>query len=135
MTAGIREQVRRRAKSRCEYCLLPDFAVQLPYHVEHVVATVHRPDDDFANLAWACPRCNLKKGPNLATIDPDTNIITEIFNRRTMIWSDHFHIQAGTIHGLTPCGRGTVRLLGMNDEKRVAHRRALIDENMFGPAT
>ncbi|HMO87033.1 MAG TPA: HNH endonuclease signature motif containing protein, partial [Lacipirellulaceae bacterium] len=72
MDAATRDQVRQRAGGRCEYCRFPDHASDLPFHVEHIVASSHGGDDSMENLAWACARCNLRKGPNLATIDPDT---------------------------------------------------------------
>ena len=123
--------VRQRAEERCEYCLMPDRALDLPFHVEHVVANVHRVDNRPTNLAWACPRCNLRKGPNLSAMDPTTGSVVELFNPRTMVWHEHFVIHEGTIDGLTPCGRGTVQLLDMNQEQRVHHRRKLIDQGMF----
>jgi HNH endonuclease len=121
-----------RAQSRCEYCQFPDAAIELPFHVEHVIASIHRRVDEVTNLAWACPRCNLKKGPNLTTVDPETNAMVKVFNPRKLTWSTHFEIRAGIVIGRTPCGRGTVRLLGMNDEHRLAHRRALIAQGLFG---
>jgi len=131
MDAATRELVRRRAQQRCEYCQFPDHAQSLPFHVEHVVANVHRANDRDSNLAWACPRCNLRKGPNLSTIDPDTDIAVELFNPRTMEWFDHFVFRDGYVVGLTACGRGTARLLDMNNEIRVQHRRRLIELNEF----
>jgi hypothetical protein len=122
----MRELVRKRAGARCEYCHVPDFALGLPFHVEHIVASVHRADDSLANLAWACPRCNLKKGPNLSTIDVETGTLVPLYNPRAMHWSDHFAISDERIIGTTACGRGTVRLLDMNNEARLAHRRSLI---------
>ena len=131
MDAGTRGQVRQRAGGRCEYCRLPDHAVDLPFHVEHIVASVHLRDDSFANLAWACPRCNLRKGPNLATVDPQTGEHVPLFNPRTMNWVEHFTVHAGVILGLSLIGRGTARLLDMNDSKRLEHRKALIEAREY----
>lgn len=131
MDAETRELIRQRAGERCEYCHFPDHALELPFHAEHIVARSHRPDDSLGNLAWACPRCNLKKGPNLATIDPETDEQVELFNPRMMAWTDHFVIRQAIVVGLTPCGRGTVRLLDMNNENRVHHRRELIEQGDF----
>lgn len=128
MDASTREQIRQRANQRCEYCGFPDHALDLPFHVEHVIASAHRKDDTVANLAWACPRCNLKKGPNLTTIDPDSNEPVELFNPRTMDWADHFVLRGPIVVGITPCGRGTARLLDMNNDNRVQHRRELIEQ-------
>ncbi len=54
MDAALREFVRRRAGDRCEYCRLPQHAVDGRFHVEHIVAQQHRQDDRPANLALAC---------------------------------------------------------------------------------
>jgi hypothetical protein len=131
MDAARRETVRRRAGRRCEYCHFPDHAADLPFHVEHIIASVHLLDDTLGNLAWACPRCNLRKGTNLATIDPATGVLVEIFHPRTMEWRDHFTIQDGLVVGNTPCGCGTANLLDMNNDIRLHHRRRLIEQGEF----
>jgi hypothetical protein len=48
-----------------------------------------------------------------------------------MIWNDHFMIQDARIVGITACGRGTVELLDMNNETRLAHRQKLISQREF----
>jgi hypothetical protein len=131
MDAETREFVQARAGGRCEYCHSPDYAHDLPFHVEHIIANVHRIDDSKLNLAWACPRCNLRKGTNLSTVDIDTGGVVGLFNPRTMTWRDHFDIQDGTIRGRTACGRGTARLLDMNNEHRVQQRLLLISLGEF----
>jgi hypothetical protein len=68
----------------------------------------------------------LRKGTNLSTIDTETGDTVILFNPRTMKWRDHFMIREGIVVGTTSCGRGTARLLDMNNENRVQHRRALI---------
>ena len=86
MTAGDREAIRRRASGRCEYCLLPDFAMQPEdFHVEHIIARKHASKTTEDNLAWACIFCNLYKGPNLASFDPDSGELTRLSNPRTDI--------------------------------------------------
>ena len=131
MNVETREFVRRRAAGRCEYCRIPDRALILPFHVEHIVASIHKTDDSLENLAWACPRCNLRKGTNLTTIDPETTTHVSVFHPRTMSWDEHFAIRDGIIVRNTSCGRGMVRLLDMNNENRLQHRRRLIDEDAF----
>ncbi|HYV31216.1 MAG TPA: HNH endonuclease signature motif containing protein, partial [Candidatus Binatia bacterium] len=60
MTARRREVCRRRAGARCEYCRLPDFAMDLEdFHVEHIIAKKHGGKSGIENLAWACIFCNL----------------------------------------------------------------------------
>lgn len=126
MDAETRTMVRERARGRCEYCTIPDTAYQLPFHVEHIVASVHTPNDDPSNLAWACPRCNAYKGPNLATVDPATGKQTPLFNPRVDNWFDHFVDENGVIVPKSDVGRGAVRLLRMNQPGRLALRRAII---------
>jgi hypothetical protein len=131
MDAATRDEVRQRANERCEYCRFPDHALDLPFHVEHIVASSHGGRDNLSNLAWACARCNLRKGPNLATIDPDTGEQVTLFHPRTMSWSEHFELQDGWIGGLSAIGRGTARLLDMNAARRLAHRKELIEQGEF----
>ena len=83
MDAAIRDLVRRRAGNRCEYCRLPQSALpHAPFHVEHVVAKQHGGSDDTVNLALACDRCNLHKGPNLSGIDTETGVTVPLFHPR-----------------------------------------------------
>jgi hypothetical protein len=48
-----------------------------------------------------------------------------------MTWHDHFLVREGYVVGISACGRGTVRLLDMNNENRLAHRRSLIEQGEF----
>ena len=82
----------------------------------------HGGSDEPGTLALAFDRCNAYKGPNLTSLDPDTNAIVPLFNPRQDIWGDHFAVRAGRITGLTPKGRATVRLLNMNAPRRVELR-------------
>ena len=91
-----REFVRRCANDACEYCGLPQQASVLPHQIDHIIGRQHRGTDDVENLCLCCIRCNLKKGPNLASIDPD--------------------------HRIDRGGRTTVELMDMNNEERVRLR-------------
>jgi len=77
-----RQTVRERAKNRCEYCLLPESVSPVSFHVEHIRARQHGGDDQLDNLALACDRCNLYKGPNLTGIDPECNEVVPLFHPR-----------------------------------------------------
>ncbi len=92
------------------------------YHIEHVIAIQHRGLDTLENLALSCRHCNWLKGPNLASIDPDSDDLVRLFQPRTQLWSDHFQMEAGRIIGLTDVGRTTVFLLEMNAPHRVELR-------------
>jgi hypothetical protein len=107
-------QVRRRAQNHCEYCLIPQATFRRPFHIEH-------------------RQCNLKKGTNLTSIDPETGELTRLFHPRTDKWTDHFasrmldsRISCVQIVGLTPIGRATVRLLDFNEELRQVLRYEIL---------
>lgn len=123
MDATTRTIVRERAEWRCEYCGIPEEATPfVPFHVEHVIAQQHLVDDSLHNLALACDRCNAFKGPNLSSVDPVTNAVVHLFHPRIDDWKEHFKLVDGTMVGLTPKGRATVRLLCMNAPRRVQLR-------------
>jgi hypothetical protein len=132
MDANTRDLVRQRAAHRCEYCRLPEQADPYQtFHVEHIIAKQHGGDDDPANLAWACSRCNRRKGTNLSSRDPRLGAITELFHPRVHRWKDHFLVQHARIVGLTAIGRATAQLLNVNDGRRVRLRRELIEQGEF----
>ena len=126
MDATLREFVRERAGNGCEYYLLKQ--EHLPFstfQVEHIIPRKHGGDDTPANLALACDRCNSHKGANLTGIDPETAKIVPLFNPRQHLWEEHFCLCDVIIVGLTAVGRTTVRVLGMNEERRVRLRAVL----------
>ena len=126
MSANLRLAVRQRAKLRCEYCQLPDLLPHLVvFHLEHVRPRSHGGSTLLYNLAWACPRCNERKGPNLSGIDPDTNRVVRLFNPRRDVWAKHFAWHGLQITGLTAIGRATVWLLDFNSQERLNLRQGL----------
>lgn len=75
MDAQTRQLVRERAGQCCEYCRFREHSVPyLVFHVDHIVAKQHLDEitDDLETLAWACSEWNYHKGPNLASIDPES---------------------------------------------------------------
>jgi hypothetical protein len=95
------------------------------FHVDHIIPKQHGGTDDPSNLALACYHCNLRKGPNLTGIDPDTGALVPLFHPRQERWDTHFALRETYIVGLTPTGRTTVRVLQMNAVDRVQLRAAL----------
>ncbi len=126
MKRSVRALVRDRAANRCEYCGVPQDLWGARLQIEHVIAQQHASDDDPSNLALACDRCNLLKGPNLSSIDPETGAIVRLFNPREHSWAEHFGFQGTLIVGRTPEGRATVSLLRMNERQRVRVRHLLL---------
>jgi hypothetical protein len=127
MNTGTREFVRRRARGRCEYCLLRQDHCELSHHIEHIVAKQHGGSDEARNLALACHRCNFHKGPNLTAIDPATRDIVPLFHPRNDGWAEHFVWDDERIVGLTAVGRATVELLAMNDARRLELRAQILN--------
>ena len=121
-------EVRYRAAGRCEYCLFPESASELPFHIDHIIAQKHGGPSESENLAWACFSCNLRKGPNIAGLDPDTGELTALFNPRTDGWSDHFAWDGVLLRGKSAIGRVTVAVLDINHVDSVTVRKALREE-------
>jgi len=125
VSAQDRERVRLEAQNCCEYCRMEEgWEPYFRYHVEHIIARKHGGGDGVDNLALACHHCNLIKGPNLTSIDPDTGRVTDLFHPRRQIWGDHFRQSGYQIEGISSIGRTTVFLLRMNAEHRVNLRSA-----------
>ena len=132
MSPELRSFVRKRAGGRCEYCRFPDEQLSWsPFHVDHLIARQHGGGDETENLAWACARCNSRKGTNLAGIDPDSDNMVHLFNPRMDSWEQHFALRTGRILGLTAIGRATVWLLQMNSDDRAALRLMLIEKGLW----
>jgi hypothetical protein len=126
MDAGTREFARQRAGDRCEYCLLRQEHSQPSHHIEHIVAKQHGGSDELDNLALACHRCNLRKGPNLTGIDPLSGAVVALFHPRRERWAEHFEFRGVHIEGLTATGRTTVHVLAMNDARRLELRSEML---------
>ena len=130
MAEPSRELIRRRAQNAYEYCQLPQRASILPHQIDHIIARQHLGSDNESNLCLCCLRCNLKKGPNIASTDPEVRPefeIVALFHPRRQLGADHFELQEdGRIEGLTAQGRATARRLEFNAEERLQLRRLLM---------
>src|SRR5262245_1171093 len=107
LSAKVRQQVRRRAGSRCEYCLLHADDSYVGYQVDHILARKHGGTSTLNNLAFACVLCNRYKGSDVAAPDPATGEITLLFHPRQQRWSEHFTLQGAVIVPLSSIGRAT----------------------------
>lgn len=128
---ALRSAVAIRARGRCEYCGMPDDVLPIPHEPDHVVAAQHRGQTRLDNLAYTCFRCNRYKGPNLASIDPQTGIVTQLFNPRTDVWGQHFAWDAAEIMPLSAIGRATQAPLRFNDPERISLRTQLIQQGRY----
>ena len=93
--------------------------------VDHIVAEKHGGQTTEENLSLCCATCNQYKGSDLSSIDPESGLVTTLFDPRTDRWDEHFRIGDGTIEPLTPRGRVTVRLLHFNLPSRIKVRQLL----------
>src|SRR5438552_3725219 len=71
MAEPMRTRVQQRAQHACEYCRLPQRASLLPHQIDHIIAQQHMGSDEESNLCWFCRRGTLRKGPNIASTDPE----------------------------------------------------------------
>lgn len=101
-------------------------------HVDHII-----PDggNHPCNLALACASCNLAKSDVTHAVDPQTGMLTALFNPRTQAWHEHFAwIDDGCrIQGLTPTGRATVHRLAMNQARLVIARMLWLQAGLHPP--
>ena len=131
MNEALVRLVWERARSRCEYCQLPQALTRLPCQIDHGIAVKHRGPTLAGNLALSCFACNNHKGPNIAGIDPISGKLTPLFNPRRHKWARHFRWDGPVLRGQTAIGRATVAVLEVNLPYRVALRQALIEAAVF----
>ncbi len=131
ISASLRRFVTERASGRCEYCLMPQSASALPHEPDHIIPLQHDGKTDADNLALACFRCNRHKGPNLGSLDPETGALAPFYNPRVHVWREHFRLDGALIQPLTPEARVTVKILRLNDARRVEERERLIALELY----
>jgi hypothetical protein len=134
MDPALETLVWKRAGSCCEYCQMPHGLTVLPFQIDHVIAEQHGGRAIPENLALSCMICNVHKGPNIASIDPQTSALVPLFHPRRDTWADHFAWSGPHLVGLTAVGRATIAVLAINMKARVALRASLIQEGVFPPA-
>lgn len=102
---------------------MPDSATLLSHEPDHIIAIQHGGTTSLENLAYTCHQCNRYKGPNLASIDPETGERAFLFNPRTDAWQDHFRWEDARIKSLTAVGRATAELLRFNRSAQAGRPR------------
>lgn len=133
MDAALIRLVWQRAKSRCEYCQMPQAFDNAPYEIDHIIARKHGGPTVARNLALSCFYCNSFKGSDVSSLEPQTRKLTPLFNPRRHKWAKHFRWEGAYLVGRTPIGRVTIALLHINDDYRVELREGLIEEGVFPP--
>ncbi|WP_406699333.1 HNH endonuclease signature motif containing protein [Singulisphaera sp. Ch08] len=133
MDTILEQLVWRRAKSRCEYCQLPNEFSPLTYEIDHIIARKHQGPTTAENLALTCFFCNSYKGPNIAGVDPESGRIVRLFHPRKDRWKRHFAWNGPLLIGQSRIGRATIAVLEINHPEFVAWREVLIREGAFPP--
>jgi hypothetical protein len=131
--APMRAAVRLHAGGCCEYCGVPDFCTFFSHEPDHIIARQHGGETTLENLALSCVQCNRCKGPNIASLDPETKAIVPLFNPRKERWLNHFRTERGRIIPLTPVGRATATLLEFNHPDREQVRLNLWLAGRYSP--
>ena len=117
-TEQLRAEVAARAGLRCEYCRSPQIITAQTFHVDHIVPQSKGGSTSLDNLAYACPRCNLRKKDIIIITDPESGASVDLFHPRKHEWNEHFIWSADFLQivGLSPIGWATVARLQLNDE-------------------
>src|SRR5438105_4013521 len=110
---------------------MPETPDVLPHQIDHIIAKQNGGASTFHNLALSCVYCNTHKGPNIASIDPQSGRIVPLFHPQADRWEEHFQWVGPRLIGLTERGRATIFLFGINDAVNIRAREALIVEGSF----
>ena len=130
----LASEVQSRAQHRCEYCRMHESLQGAQFHLEHAIPRSRGGSDDVANLAWACPSCNLRKSDRIDAVDPDSNLTVPIFNPRRDRWEEHFGWTNYHLVGKTQTGRATAAALEFNTPRRLLIRQVESAFSLFPPS-
>lgn len=121
----LRQQVADRAYHVCEYCLMHEDDTFWGCEVDHIISRKHGGLSSPENLAFACARCNGRKGSDICTLVGDPRRLVRLYHPRQDRWGDCFALDGISIESLNDFGTATVNLLHLNDETNLKERRIL----------
>jgi len=133
LPGGLITSVRERAAERCQYCFMHQRLQGATFHIEHIIPRSKGGTSELANLALACPSCNLHKADRTTAIDPLTGDSEPLFHPRQQSWWHHFQFNGHRIEGLTAIGRSTAAFLNFNHPRRLRIRAAEAQFGLFPP--
>lgn len=134
LSPELTQQVRDRARLRCEYCRMHQSLQGATFHIEHVQPSTKGGLGEQQNLALACPSCNLHKADRTEAVDPISGVWVPLFHPRRQRWSDHFEWNGYDLAGRTEVGRATLVALDLNQPRRLQIRQAEETFGLFPPA-
>jgi len=129
----LREQVIKRARNRCEYCLLSQIGQEATFHIDHVNPRAHNGLTTLDNLALACVSCSLRKSAKISATDPENGLEVQLYHPRSQLWSEHFQWKGALVIPLTTIGRATVAALALNRSIMLEIRRKELTRGRHPP--
>lgn len=124
VSRSTRADVARRARHRCEYCLIHEEDTGFPHEIDHIISRKHGGSSESDNLALSCFPCNRNKGTDVAAIRVSGEAL-RFFDPRHDAWVEHFRLDGARIAAMSEIGAVTIRILRMNDLDRISERQAL----------
>jgi hypothetical protein len=128
-----RDAVAKRARFRCEYCLLHEGDAYLAFEIDHIISLKHGGNSELDNLAYSCVACNRMKGADIGSIVLPEKEFIRLYNPRTDSWEEHFRIMGPRIVPISDIGKVTTKILLLNDDLRISEREALISVGRYPP--
>jgi len=81
---ALREQIVTEARHRCGYCLTSARIIGAPMEIDHIIPESLGGPTVRENLWLACSMCNDHKGNRIAALDPLTEEVVRLFERRLL---------------------------------------------------
>ena len=132
---ALREQVKRRADFRCEYCQTSEWLNGVEGEIDHIIPRSEGGASASDNLCLACTSCNGYKQAKISGRDPNSGETVTLFHPRKQRWEAHFawSSDATRIVGLTACGRATIDALRLNNPLAVSARAVWVSAGYHPP--
>ena len=132
---ALREQVKRRADFRCEYCQTSEWLNGVEGEIDHIIPRSEGGASYIENLCLACTSCNGYKQAKTVGVDPYSGKSVALFHPRQQRWEEHFVWSNDATHiiGLTSCGRATVEALRLNHPLAVSARAVWVRAGYHPP--
>lgn len=86
ISLALRGAVRERAASLCECCSLPESEGFFPFESDYLIALKHEGLTEAAKWANICFECNRLQGTDVASVDPQSGSIVQLFHPRRDRW-------------------------------------------------